>query len=377
MPGQWKMFLSATWNLPDMWHGVTNGMQISGDFVQTNQDNEISYYDSRAKPLIVGGVQQFLPDGRIRYDGLAATVPGKGSVNLGGNNDIITTNKDKGMGWIAGVTISKTWDFGLDASFGYARQHSTDLGPGLFFGTTAGSLYASVPAYLDPNQDYKGRSVYEIKNRYKLQVGYAHKFFGDNETRITLFGEHQEGRPFGFSMQDVSSGRSPVFGVTKTAQALYVPDFAAGASPTNPLRYGFVTFATQQDLTLFRNYVTNFNIPTGLVKKYTNTNPPINRVDLQFSQELPTLIEGHKLKVQVDIRNFLNMLNKQWGIVGEYNDVNRLVSVQCADANGAAVPTTSATCVGYRYSNVPTQVNKNRNTALSLWYAQISLRYQF
>jgi hypothetical protein len=120
-----------------------------------------------------------------------------------------------------------------------------------------------------------------------------------------------------------------------------------------------------------------FNIPSGLVKKYTNTNPPINRVDLQLSQELPTLIEGHKLKVQVDIRNLLNLVNRDWGLVSEYSDVNRLVSVDCADANGAAVANNSPTCVGYRYSNVPTTVTKQRNTALSLWYAQISLRYQF
>lgn len=250
-------------------------------------------------------------------------------------------------------------------------------GPGLFFGTTAGSLYASVPAFMDPNSDYKGRSVYEIKNRYKLTLGYAHNFFGDNETRISLFGEHQEGRPFGFSMQDRNSGRSPVFGVTKTAQALYVPDFAAGPAAGNPLRYGFVTFATANDLNLFRSYVENFNIPTGLVKKYTNTNAPINRVDLQVSQELPTLIDGHKLKVQFDIRNLLNLVNKDWGLVSEYSDVNRLVSVDCADAAGNAVGNSSATCVGYRYSNVPTTVTKQRNTALSLWYMQISLRYQF
>jgi hypothetical protein len=183
-------------------------------------------------------------------------------------------------------------------------------------------------------------------------------------------------------MQDRQAGRSQVFGVTKTAQALFVPDFAAGANPTNPLRYGNVVFATANDLALFRSYVTNFNIPAGLVTKYTNTNPPINRVDLQLSQEFPVpLLEGHKIKVVADIRNFLNFINHDWGIVGEYNDVNTLTRVDClsdfSGATGTAAPTNSPACVGYRYSQVPTTVNKVRNTALSLWYAQISLRYQF
>lgn len=381
MPGSWKVFLSGTWRLPDIWNGVTDGIQLQADFVSAQANNEISYYDSRSRPLLINGVQQFLPDGRLRYDGLAATTPGKGSANLGSNQDIIVTNKDKGESWTAAVAISKTWDFGLDASIAYARQHQRDLGPGLFFGTTAGSLYNTVPAFMDPNQDYTGRSVYEIKNRYKMSVGFARNLWGDNETRISLFAEHQEGRPFGFFMQDRQTGRSQVFGVTKTAQALYVPDFAAGPTAGNPLRYGIVTFATAADLALFRSYVDNFNIPSGLVKKYTNTNAPINRVDLQLSQEFPTLLDGHKLKLVFDIRNVLNLVNKDWGLVGEYSDVNTLARVDClsdfAGATGTAAPTNSAACVGYRYSQVPTSVTKTRNTALSLWYMQISLRYQF
>lgn len=79
----------------------------------------------------------------------------------------------------------------------------------------------------------------------------------------------------------------------------------------------------------------------------------------------------------VDIRNLLNLVNNKWGIVGEYNDVNTLARVDCADANGAAVANTSPVCVGYRYSQVPTTVVKQRNNALSLWYAQVALRYQF
>ena len=376
------MFLSGTFDLPDMWHGVTEGVRITADFVQTQAVNEISYYDSRAQPLLINGQQQFLPDGRIRYDGLANTTPGKTSTNLGANNDIIVVNQDKGNAWTAGVTISKTFDWGLDVSFGYAKQNSNDTGPGLFFGTTAGSLYATVPSFLDPNRDYKGRSVYEVRNRYKMELSYSHKFFADSETRITLFGEHQDGRPFGFTMQDRQTGvRSQVFGVTKTAQALFVPDLST-PNATNPLRYGNVIFATANDLALFKNYVTNFNIPTGLVQKYTNTNPPINRVDLQVSQEFPVpFLEGHKVKVVADMRNFLNFINHDWGIVGEYADVNSLARADClADFNGptgTAAPTNSPACVGYRYSQVPTTVNKVRNTSLSLWYAQISLRYQF
>ena len=369
LPAEWKLFLSGQWDVWDGWH-------LSADLVATETKTGLTYFDARAQPLIVGGVQQFLPDGRIRYDGLGA-VPGKTSVNGAGNNDLIVGNTSKGHSYTAAVTASKSWDWGGSVSVGYARQELRDLSSGLFFGTTAGSFYGSVPAGQDPNHDYLGRSVYEIPNRFKFEFGYHHNFFGDNETRVALFAERQDGRPFGFTMNDATSGRSPVFGVTKTAQALYVPDLNA-PSATNPLRFGLVTFASQPDLDNFKRYAANFHLPSGgLVDKYSNDNAPISRVDLSFSQQIPTFIPGHKIRIQADIRNVLNLLSHNWGRVAEYSDTVRLASANCADATGAAVPTTSATCVGYRYSNVPSTVTKTINSGLSLWYAQISLRYEF
>jgi outer membrane receptor protein involved in Fe transport len=373
MPAQWKFFASAQW---DVW----DGWRLQGDFVFTKVEHELTFYDARSQPLVIGGVQQFLPDGRIRYDGLTnGAVAGKTSNNGGGNNDLIIADTSKGSSWTAAFTASKSWDWGGGISFGYARQHSRDLNAGLFFGTTAGSLYGSVPAGQDPNRDYLGRSVYEIENRGKIEFDYHKHFWGDNETRLSLFMEVQNGRPYGFSMSDLASGRGPVFGTTKTNQALYVPDL----SNVQGLKAGLVYFATQADLDNFRRYVTNFGLPqNSLLTKYSKDNAPISRVDLSLSQQLPTPIPGHKFRVQVDVRNVLNLLNSHWGRVAEYVDSGGtsmigLARVQCADAAGNAQSATSAICTNYRYSQVPTSVPKQINQFLSLWYAQVSLRYEF
>ena len=371
LPSQWKVFLSGRWRFGDGW-------QLTGDFVATEVNHDIVYYDARAQPLVVNGAQQFLPDGRIRYDGLAATTPGKTSLNQGSNRDIIVGNTDQGHSYTAAVGISKTWDWGGDFAAGYTRQQSKDVaGSALFFGTTAGSLYASVPAYHDPNRAELGRSAYEVPNRYKLEFGYHHAFFGDNMTRVNLFAERQDGRPFGFVMSDRASGRSPVFGVNQTAQALYVPDFA-GDTNTADLNVGLVTFATQQDYDNFKRAYTNFSLPSGqLMDRYSKDNAPIARMDMQLSQEFPSFFEGHKLKLNLDIRNVLNLLNSDWGRVAEYSDTVNLARVDCADAAGAAVPTTNSACTRYRYSQVPTTISKTQNTAASLWYIQVGLRYEF
>jgi transketolase len=133
----------------------------------------------------------------------------------------------------------------------------------------------------------------------------------------------------------------------------------------------------QADRDLFQGYVTKFGLQPGLVKKLSNTNKDINRVDFQYSQELPALYDGHKIKVNFDVRNVLNLINRNWGKVSEYNDQNTLTRVDCADANGVAVPTNSAVCTRYRYSSVSSAVNRTTNNPLSLWYLQIGLRYEF
>ncbi|MFC3068240.1 TonB-dependent receptor [Phenylobacterium soli] len=383
LPAQWKVFLSGDWHLPGDWN-------LNADFVGMKVQHDFTFYDLRAQRLVINGVQQYLPDGRIRYDGLGA-IAGKQSNNgaaAPGGNDIIEGSSDKGYSYTAGFTLSKSWDWGGDLAIGYAHQKMRDLTAGLFFGTTAGSLYGSVPAGMDPNRDYLGRSVYEIPNRYKLEFGYHHKFFGDSETRINLFAEQQDGRPYGFSMGDVASGRSQVFGVTRNAQALYVPNMSA-PDATNPLKYGFVTFATANDAALFKSYVQKFNLPQGqLLEKYSKDNAPVARLDLSVSQELPSPIQGHKFRVQADVRNVLNLLNNKWGRVSEWVDNSGTGAIQlaravCTDAAGNATTTTSSTlstnpvCAGYRYSNVPTSVTKQVNSLLSLWYAQISFRYEF
>jgi outer membrane receptor for ferrienterochelin and colicin len=373
LPAMWKVFWSGEWEAWDGW-------KLNGDVVVSKVRNDFTFWDLRAQPLVVNGVRQFLPDGRPRYDGLAANTPGKTSTNIGGN-DIVEDVTHKGYSYTAAVQLSKTWDWGGDFAIGYARQHLRDMTAGLFFGTTAGSLYNTVATDFDPNRDNLGRSVYEIPNRFKVEFGFHKEFFGDNETRISLFAERQDGRPFGFIMSDQASGRGPVFGVTRTAQALYVPDFAADANP-NDLQVGYVTFATAADLANFRRYASNFGLSPGLTKKYSNKNAAVNRIDLSLSQELPTLIQGHKLRVQFDVRNVLNLLNNKWGQVAEYTSGDgtsaiKLANVQCTDASGAVVASNNATCVGYRYSSVPTSVGKTRNAALSLWYMQVSLRYEF
>jgi outer membrane receptor for ferrienterochelin and colicin len=383
MPGEWKASLNATWRVWDGWN-------LTLDYVRSQTNNGISYRDFRAQPLIVNGVQQVTPDGRLRYDALTATAAqrlaqGITSVSPASPNfDLVAINKDLGDSWTAAVGVSKSFDFGLDFAASYARQNLNELNGGALRGTTGSSLYQNVPAGFDPAEDAYGRGTGETRDFAKLEVGYRKKFFGDNETRVTLFGERYSGRAFGFAMNDTgTSGRNATFGTARFNYLLYVPDIA-GDSNTADLNVGAVTFATAGDRDRFLGYVKQFNLGNNrILEKNSNTNKDVNRLDLQISQELPSIWEGHKFKILFDIKNVLNLIDRDWGKVSEYGTGSSggggevLARAQCADAAGAAIASTSAACPRYLYSNVPATVNRFTSTTSSLWYAQVTLKYEF
>ena len=378
IPAEWKGYLQAEWN-------VWRGWRLGAELVVSQSSNALTFRDTRAALLTVGGVAQRLPDGRIRYDAVAATAAQRAAANVtsvapsGSNRDIVVFNSSKGGGYVVAATLSKQFDNGISLNFGYAHQDLKELGSGLRFSSTASSLYGSEPAGIDPNSDAYGKALENIQDRYKAQFAFRREFFKGLESRITLSAARFSGRPFSFTMSDVATGRGPVFGVNRSAFLLYVPDLTA-PSGADPLSYGSVTFDSTNTRDQFIAAVKKFGLPnSAIVSKGFGINRDVNRMDLQFSQQLPSIVPGHP-RIQVDIANVLNLIHNKWGIVEEYPDVLRVVSVQCANATGAAVAAGDFSCPRYRYSNVNTsQIAKptiDQNGA-SLWTIQVSLRYEF
>lgn len=382
MPSAWKFFLSGEVDLP--WD-----VKMNADFVQTTTRDTIAYRDLRVRPLLVNGQIARTPDGRIRYDGLNMTAAQRAAAGVGGTNipasrDLLVYNTDAGKGYIFGVGFSKSFDWGLDASVGYAKQKLREETSGLRFGTTAGSLYASQTAGLDSDRDAYGRGYEEIADRLKFELSYRKDFIPNHFTRVSMFAETRSGRPVNATMGSAGGNRSLVFGTNRSAYLLYVPDIA-GDTNKNDLNIGSVTFDSAATRDNFLRAVQKFNLPNNaIVEKGAIRNPDVNQIDLQISQELPTLIEGHKFKVVLDVQNVLNLLNNKWGIVEEYGSGgsgqgnNRIVDVACATSAGVAAGAGSPVCDRYLYSNYSsTATSKTINNDRSLWYIQVAFRYEF
>ncbi len=133
------------------------------------------------------------------------------------------TNSHKGRSIVGVARFSKHFDFGLDIDGSYTRSDVEDCNA--ITSATAGSLYSN-NAFLDPNSAACGRSIYEIRDQWKFGADFRRKFFGDNETRVSLFGEYRTGRPYSLTMLDNSNtARLAVLGTVGNGgrALLYVP----------------------------------------------------------------------------------------------------------------------------------------------------------
>jgi Carboxypeptidase regulatory-like domain/TonB-dependent Receptor Plug Domain len=312
-----------------------------------------------------------LPDGRTRFNGLIA-----GNTN----QDLLMINSTRGRGIFTSLRVSKDWDFGFSLSTSYTRANVKD--ENAITSATANSLFSN-NAFLDGYRPAYGRSVYEIKDTWKFDMDWRHDFFGDNTTRVSLFGEWRSGRPYSLTMGDNVGGRSVVFGGVGNVgrQLLYVPT----AGDTR------VSFDTPASEALFNQIVTNYGLDKyrgKVIAKNSQRSPSFLKLDLHAEQEIP-FVFGGKLKVFGDIENFLNLIDSDLSSLRQISfpytfRTAQAVCLSTPVATGTA-PTAAQintaqtqTCAQYRYSNIAApNASLTTSSRQSLYAIRVGVKVSF
>lgn len=360
IPSQWRATLSARWDadlgpLGDHWRFGLDGFY-------SRVRNQVAIIDLRSVPID----GSLTPDGRQRYRSVITAAP----TDTGA--DYMLTNSDKGRSYIAVASVNKAWDFGLSASASFTYQNVKDNQA--FTSSIANSNYSN-GAYNDPNSltGGYGHSNDEVRYSAKYNLSFDRTFFGDYHTRIDLFGETRQGYNYSYGFQDVSSGRSSVFGTVASASRylFYVP------AVNDPL----VVYDKQAT----RDIVEGLIASTGL-KDYRGKIAPRNafhskwftRLDLHVEQELP--VPGwsqSRVTVFADVENFTNLLNHNWGqqLRANFPYNKTVVKVACV-AQGANA------CAQYQYSSPTSDATRadslvNGSLGASLYAIRVGARFSF
>jgi len=380
VPSQYRWNLGVKQTLP--WD-----IEMSADLIISRVKDEVLWKDIR---LVQTGTA---PDGRPRYSPAA---DGRTSASI---QDLLLTNTSGGEGTVFTVDFSKTWRTGagrFDAYLGYGYQDIKDVNPGT--SSTASSNWDNV-AVSDPNNPGLSTSNYEIEHQFKGAFTWRKAFFGDYETSLSLVGERRSGRPFSFTF----GGGTPqsVWGDPRQAarqrHLFYVPDgdviyevlcTAADVSGGVPGCASTTSFTSASaNAAAFAVATEDYVQRHGLAKyrgrivpRNSHTSPWLSVLDLRLQQELP--IWGDKLRgaVTLDIENFANLLNSDWGQLRQVSfpyvtpvvDVNRIATTGCPDGSTA--------CYVFRPrsgQSGPVDPLDSLSALPSVWRVQLGFRIEF
>jgi len=361
LPSQWRGTLSVDYTPQFLGGGWTFG----ADLFWSDVRDQVFWTDIRSVPTAAR-----TPDGRVRYTSLTT---------FGDTlNDILLTNTSRGRSYVGVARVNKTFDFGLALGASYTYQDIKDQTPAT--SSTAGSNYAN-GAFLDANGAAYGTSNDEVKHNFKYDVTFDHPFFGDYKTTFALFGETRIGRPFSYSFQDTSTGRSAIFGTTGSTSRylLYVP------TGIDDPRVSYDSAATASTLDAFFRSSGLAEYRGSIAPRNAFNSKWFTRIDLHVAQQIPTFVGKSRIELFADIENFTNLLNSKWGQIREFQFPYTAVAarVQCLTAAtptgtaGTVASSTTQTCAQYRYS-LPTATPSDTIYApQSLYTIRVGARFSF
>ena len=358
IPSNWKFSLGATYNF-DMPGGLGSDYTLNADAMYSKNKNSAIIIDATLEQIGTA------PDGRPIYKSIDRSDPDCVNPSSGAcsnrnfNQDFILTNVKGSAGdqTAYSLALSKDYDFGLDWTLAYAYVESEDVSP--MTSSVAFSNFSSI-AVSDPNDPGVAISNYQIPHRFTLRLGYGKSFFGDYETRFTLFGSRNKGRPFSYVFTDDDGD---MFGdIIDRRHLLYVP---TGTSDPK------VTFEPGFDDAAFFAFVNS----TGL-SKYAGSIAPRNvfdsdwwtKFDLRISQELPGFNKNHRASAYFIMENVGNFLNDDWGVLREAT-FPRLQDVVDARIDSATNK--------YVFEEFFEPAGQTRISSPSLWAARIGIKYSF
>ena len=324
---------------------LNNGWVVTGDFSYT-------------KDLNGAHVQNWgitTPSGTLQgVDNRPVYLP-TDVANGFGNANYVFTNTDKGRIWNASAKVQKSFDNGLYLQAAYNYLNAKDVNS--IEAEITGDAFTFNPVMGDANADVLGYSKYGDTHRI-IAVASKGWNYGRNDkwgTTISAFAEYAQGGRYSYTYGGDINGDG-----SNLNDLLYVPteseidqmNWAAGGQGD-----AFNEFIEQD------SYLSD--IRGEYVERYAAIAPWRGRWDIKWLQDYK-LNDKNKIQFSMDILNFGNLLNSNWGLVQQPNAVQPVgVSV-----DGAGTPT-------YSFTGENQSTFVYDTSLASRWQMQVGLRYIF
>lgn len=274
-------------------------------------------------------------------------------------NAFVMTNSNKGRIWNASLKAQKTFANGLYSMLAYSYLDAKDVNS--IEAEITGDAFAGNPAFGNVNNDVLSHSKYGDKHRF---IGVASKKwnYGNDKwsTTISTFFEYAQGARFNY---------------------VYGGDINGDGSSINDLIYiptsgeiGSMQFAGTDDAAALESFIAQDDYLSDnrgqYAERYGALAPWRGKWDVKFLQDYKIKVSEDKtntIQFSIDILNFGNLLNSDWGIIQQPNN-EQPIGVTFDETTGDPV---------YSFNADQTKTFGFDSGLASRWQAQIGLRYIF
>ncbi len=373
LPTVWKFTLALDRELP--WWGMIGSIQAQ----EVRSHDAILY-----QALNIGTPTGTLPDGRYTYwetptSGQYLPNGDKNYPNHGHDPDFTTlstllTNTTRGKSDSLTLLLRKPFSHDWSASASFTLSHATEVNPGNSSQASSGYQYV---ARVNPNENVNSIAERNIPRSVKLSFSWRHAFFGDYYTQVSAFYVGHDGLPYTWILNGDVNGdgvnyEDPAYIPTMNDSKVAFTD-ADGNPASSALVQQFQDYVKSNDY---------LNSHRGQIAKVNSAHAPwVSQLDLSFVQQVPGFFKGSKGEIRLDIYNFLNLLNKDWGHVrylqydtralADYDGLNaqgQYVYALHTDKKGNFAPADEYLVEDAGYNPVH---------VISRWSAMLTLRYTF
>lgn len=359
MPSVWRSSLGIDYKVPN------SVLTLTTDILYTKDINAVFQFGANRK----ASTQKMTYADRVYYPNAASYTYNSA---IGGNSATILTNTDtKGYAFSATFGAQmRPWK-GLSGSAFYTYSKAEEVSSNS--GSNASSSWLGSPTVDSPNQDFLSISNYAVPHRVVANVTYEIKKTG---TTIGAYysGAHQ-GRYSYYYSNDVNGdgiANDLMYIPTSTANMNFANITTGSGSNTT------VLFTADQQRAAFDQFIRDNGLEGyrgQILPRNEFLMPWLNRVDIRLTQNLFTdmVQKGDKIQLSLDILNFGNMLNSEWGI----QDQN-VSSYGAAILGRSGSLSPNPTFQMLRSGNeLVTSPNRPSSSRFTTWSAMFGMKYSF
>jgi hypothetical protein len=361
-PQVWKTNLAVDQKLPFL------GLIVSAEYLYNKTINAVHYYEANLQNPVgtLGGV-----DNRPRFGGTDATV----RINNNVSRAAVLTNKNGAFHESLTLKLEKPVQKGFWGSVAWTTANSKDF---MSAGSIASGSWQSALSVNGNNDLQLSIADAFAKNRFVGLLGYRIEYGKGlgGATTFTLGYVGQQSNPFSYIVAgDLNGDR------VNNNDLLFVP-VSGSDIKFAPLTVGTRVYTEAEQQAAFDAFIAQDDYLSTRRGQYAERNggllPYLHRLDFSVAQDVYVKIGGKKntFQIRMDILNFTNMLNNEWG-VSQRATAPQLLNFVSRDANH--VPTyklatqrlTDGTTIlardSYQYNS----------SVFDVWSAQLGIRYIF